>query len=186
MVTGSSAACPRSSCWYWRRPQPLDLRDPAGKPQPLGALAQAVRARHDQPVDPGREVDGAADGHAPNARGADQVELPGGEARSSPDDRDSLAAPIGQVAHRLSDHLAARKRDRRRPQELGHAQYPSKVDFYFFDHASSETTHNGTPNWQVTGKADLMNGFGAMIPHEYVCYVSIKGDQLVEFWVVPE
>ena len=66
------------------------------------------------------------------------------------------------------------------------AQYPSKVDFYMLDHSRRQGDYKGSQRWLVSGKVDLMNGFGAMIPHKYMCVVGLVGGTMIDFAVRPE
>jgi hypothetical protein len=63
------------------------------------------------------------------------------------------------------------------------AQYPSKADFYSLAFRSFPLA--GVPgSWIIAGKVDLMNGFGAMIPHLYHCVWEDR--VLIEVTVRPE
>jgi hypothetical protein len=63
------------------------------------------------------------------------------------------------------------------------AKFPSKADFYVLDTAIVELPGMG---WQVTGKVDLMNGFGAMIPHNYLCETPPHGQTVLINLMLPE
>ncbi len=54
-----------------------------------------------------------------------------------------------------------------RAQVLSKAAIPGKADFY----AAVTALSDDAINWSVAGIVDLMNGFGAMIPHRYGCIV---------------
>jgi hypothetical protein len=65
------------------------------------------------------------------------------------------------------------------------AKYPSKVDFDFFyetekhlpNHAYSKDKYPKYPNrFFYSINVELMNGFGAMIPHQAVCVFNYNND----------
>jgi hypothetical protein len=58
------------------------------------------------------------------------------------------------------------------------AQYPSKADLL-----SVQDLQSG---FQVTGKIDLMNGLGVMIPHSFFCETSKDGGTVLLTYLVPE
>ena len=54
-----------------------------------------------------------------------------------------------------------------RAAALRRATYPSKASF----HAKVDALSDDSVNWTIVGKVDLMNDFGAAIPHRYACTV---------------
>ena len=61
------------------------------------------------------------------------------------------------------------------------AQYPSKAEFY-----PPEFVRTEEQGWSVIGRVDFMNGFGAMIPHWFVCDTSSDGKTVLTHLVWPE
>jgi hypothetical protein len=43
-----------------------------------------------------------------------------------------------------------------------------------------EIVKDGKHYWFASGHVDLMNGFGAMVPHQYYCAVTMDGKSVVE------
>lgn len=47
------------------------------------------------------------------------------------------------------------------------SKFPSKAKISMWD--GTEADLNNDKEWVKVGRAELMNGFGAMIPHKYIC-----------------
>jgi hypothetical protein len=57
------------------------------------------------------------------------------------------------------------------------ARFPSKVDFVFGSVESGKMANN---NFLLRGQVEMMNGFGAMIPHTYECEISSDGQSVLD------
>lgn len=93
---------------------------------------------------------------------------------------------IQKIEAEIQTAEAARKQRRKEPENARYqckqavkaqSKFPSKVDFV------SGTTHDQSLPVTVDGVVNLMNGFGAMIPHRYYC--RFDGERLAEVTITP-
>jgi hypothetical protein len=63
------------------------------------------------------------------------------------------------------------------------AKYPIKVSFCVTRHGERLVRYRGVKHWHISGAADMMNSFGALLPHDFSCLVSLDGETLVDIGI---